>query len=202
MNRITPEKILSLLPQTQCKKCGYGSCRDYADAITKGAPINCCPTGGEKNIKQLSRLTKKPFVSLNPIYGNEQPHHIVAIDESLCVGCELCIQVCPVDAIIGAKGLAHSVLVQQCTGCDLCIKACPVDCIMTKDTTNNPAVKSTWSALSAFRAKTNYGKRQNRLERQEKKRMQAISKKENATKRKNMIAAALEKARMKIQKEK
>jgi electron transport complex protein RnfB len=50
-------------------------------------------------------------------------------DEQICIGCTLCIQACPVDAIVGAAKQMHTVVAAECTGCELCVAPCPVDCI-------------------------------------------------------------------------
>ena len=124
------ERIDALLPQTQCTRCGYQGCRPYAEAIAKGdAPINQCPPGGAAGIVKLADLLKTLPLPLNPANGVEKPLEVALIDESLCIGCTLCIQACPVDAIVGAAKLMHTVLSSWCTGCELCIAPCPVDCI-------------------------------------------------------------------------
>ena len=51
------------------------------------------------------------------------------IDEARCIGCARCIAACPVDAIVGAQGLMHTVVEPWCIGCALCLPPCPVDCI-------------------------------------------------------------------------
>ena len=51
------------------------------------------------------------------------------IDEARCIGCTRCIDACPVDAIVGAQGLMHTVVEPWCIGCALCLPPCPVDCI-------------------------------------------------------------------------
>lgn len=126
--------IDALLPQTQCRKCGYDGCRPYADAIAAGtAPVNRCPPGGAAGIERLAGLLGVPPLPLDPACGREstpQVAHIVAAD---CIGCTLCIQACPVDAIIGAPKLMHGVLAEHCTGCELCLPPCPVDCIELVD---------------------------------------------------------------------
>lgn len=124
------ERIDSLLPQTQCTRCGYPSCRDYADAITNGeAGINQCPPGGAAGIAALAQLLDRDPLQLNPANGVEKPREIAFIDEAVCIGCTKCIQACPVDAIVGASKLMHTILADECTGCELCIAPCPVDCI-------------------------------------------------------------------------
>ena len=124
------ERIDALLPQTQCTKCGYAGCRPYADAIAGGqAGINQCPPGGAAGIAKLAALLNRLPVPLNPANGIEQPLRVAVINESLCIGCTLCIQVCPVDAIVGSAKRMHSVVPLLCTGCDLCVPPCPVDCI-------------------------------------------------------------------------
>ncbi len=123
-------RIDAILPQTQCTKCGYSGCRPYAEAIAAGlADINQCPPGGAAGIARLAALTGRPARPLNPSHGAERPLHVAVIDEPLCIGCTLCIQACPVDAIVGAARVMHSVVAEWCNGCDLCLPACPMDCI-------------------------------------------------------------------------
>lgn len=124
------EKIDAVLPQTQCTKCGYDGCRPYAEAIARGeADINQCPPGGDHGIHLLAELLDKPYKPLNPVHGVEQPRMVAVIDEPVCIGCTLCIQACPVDAIVGAAKLMHTIVADLCSGCDLCVAPCPVDCI-------------------------------------------------------------------------
>ena len=124
------ERIDALLPQTQCTRCGYPTCRDYATAIATGdADFNQCPPGGTAGIVALAGLLGRAPKPLNPANGVEKPRAITLIDEAVCIGCTKCIQACPVDAIVGASKWMHTVLVDECTGCDLCIPPCPVDCI-------------------------------------------------------------------------
>ena len=124
------EKIDALLPQTQCGQCGYPGCRPYAEAIARDeADINQCPPGGEAGIRALADLLGREAKPLNPDHGEEAPPTVAVIDENVCIGCTLCIQACPVDAIVGAPKLMHTVIEAECTGCDLCLAPCPVDCI-------------------------------------------------------------------------
>jgi electron transport complex protein RnfB len=123
------DKIDGILPQTQCGQCGYPGCRPYAEAIAKGeADINRCPPGGEEGIKRLADLLgveAKPLgEGLEP-----KPKAVAMIDENTCIGCTLCIQACPVDAIVGASKQMHTIVADLCTGCELCLAPCPVDCI-------------------------------------------------------------------------
>lgn len=123
------EKIDAILPQTQCGQCGYPGCKPYAEAIAKGeADINRCPPGGEEGVRRLAELLG---VEPKPLgEGLEhKPKSVAVIDENLCIGCTLCIQACPVDAIVGAAKQMHTVVPELCTGCELCVQPCPVDCI-------------------------------------------------------------------------
>ena len=126
------EQINQVLPQTQCGQCGYPGCKPYAEAIAIGeAPINQCPPGGQDGIRKLAELLDVEELELNPENGVEdEVDTIVEIVEADCIGCTKCIQVCPVDAIVGAAKHMHTIIGDECTGCDLCIPACPVDCII------------------------------------------------------------------------
>lgn len=122
--------IDALLPQTQCTKCGYAGCQPYADAIASGvADINQCPPGGDEGVALLARLLGREAKPLNPENGVYRPPQVAVIDEATCIGCTKCIQACPVDAIVGASKLMHTVIASWCTGCELCLPPCPVDCI-------------------------------------------------------------------------
>ena len=128
--RSLADRVDALLPQTQCTKCGYDGCRPYADAIAEGAaPINRCPPGGDDGVAALAALLGTPLLPLDLSRGEPGPLLVARIDESHCIGCTLCIQACPVDAIVGANKHMHTVLDDWCTGCDLCVAPCPVDCI-------------------------------------------------------------------------
>jgi electron transport complex protein RnfB len=154
------DTIDALLPQTQCTRCGYDGCRPYAEALAAGkASINRCPPGGEPLIQTLADLLGRPPLALDPACGTHQPFSVALIDEEHCIGCTLCIQACPVDAIIGANQWMHTVLADQCTGCERCVAPCPVDCI-----TMVPAGHD-WSEEDARHARDRYEQRNNRLQR-------------------------------------
>ena len=126
----TLDDIESCLPQTQCTKCGYPSCSEYAVAVReRSADINRCPPGGEVTTKALANLlaaVNKPLAEdCEPFPGRQ----IARIRETDCIGCTLCIAPCPTDAIIGTNKHMHTVLLQNCTGCGICVDFCPVDCI-------------------------------------------------------------------------
>ena len=123
-------RIDALLPQTQCTECGYAGCRPYAEAVAQGeADINQCPPGGQSTIAALAQLLGREPKPLNPANGAYRPPQVAVIDEAACIGCTKCIAACPVDAIVGASKLMHTVIASWCTGCELCIPPCPVDCI-------------------------------------------------------------------------
>ena len=122
------EKIEAILPQTQCGQCGFPGCKPYAEAIAKGeSDINKCPPGGAEGVQRLADLLGREVKALD---AEEKPKAVAIIDENTCIGCTLCIQACPVDAIVGASKHMHVVIEPLCTGCELCIPACPVDCIV------------------------------------------------------------------------
>ena len=124
------EQIDELLPQTQCGQCGFPGCRPYAESIANGDAINKCPPGGQATINAIANLLDVPAPELDAEHGEEAEVRTVAyIREDECIGCTKCIQACPVDAILGAAKLMHTVIADECTGCDLCVEPCPVDCI-------------------------------------------------------------------------
>ncbi len=128
-------QIDSVLPQTQCSRCGYPICLDYAGALANDeADINQCTPGGEAGIAKLVNLLNKPAEPLNPVNGVIGALQVAVIDEDVCIGCTLCIKACPVDAILGSNKMMHTVIDSECTGCDLCAPVCPVDCISMVDT--------------------------------------------------------------------
>jgi len=158
LTAVTVDAIDALLPQTQCRRCRYDSCRAYAEAIAGGnAPINRCPPGGDATVATLADLLGRPALAIDPSCGPTTPLAIARIDEATCIGCTLCIQACPTDAIVGAAKLMHTVIANRCTGCELCLPPCPVDCIAML-----PAERS-WSTADAERARQRFSLRNARL---------------------------------------
>ena len=193
-------EIDALLPQTQCTKCGYPSCRRYADAMAAGeADINQCPPGGAAGILQLAALLGRDVKPLNPVNGVERTRLVAVIDEARCIGCTLCIQACPVDAIAGAAKLMHTVVTELCSGCDLCVAPCPVDCIAMEPARGDDLV---WDEKRANAARARFERRASRLERERRDRAarlaaKALKSKQDpgAEKKRAIIRAAIERAR-------
>ncbi|WP_211214043.1 electron transport complex subunit RsxB [Arenimonas oryziterrae] len=145
------EQINRLLPQTQCGQCDFAGCRPYAEAIARGdADINRCPPGGDAGIRALALLLGREPKPLDPAHGIEKPPVVAFIREAECIGCTKCIQACPVDAIIGAPKLMHTVLADLCTGCELCIPPCPVDCIDLIPPRRHPGATAVRYSLSTL----------------------------------------------------
>jgi electron transport complex protein RnfB len=197
-------RIDALLPQTQCTKCGYPACRPYAEAIATGeAEINQCPPGGDAAIRELAALLGREVRPLDPRKGIEQPRRVALIDEARCIGCTLCIQACPVDAIVGAPKLMHTVVTELCTGCDLCLPPCPVDCIAMVPATGADAI---WGLPRADAARERFERRRSRHEHERRERTarlaaRALKAKENpdAEKKRVIVQAAIERARARRQ---
>ncbi len=162
------EQILAVLPQTQCTRCGYPDCAGYAQAVASGqAPINQCPPGGAQGIQRLSHITGQPVVPLNPDFGLEAPRMVAIIDENWCIGCTLCLPVCPTDAIVGSNKMMHTVIEPYCTGCALCLPVCPVDCITLENVTDSATGWDAWSQDQADIARDRYKLHSNRRVRDE-----------------------------------
>lgn len=152
------DAIDAALPQTQCTRCGYPDCRAYAEAIAGGtAGIDRCPPGGAEGVERLARLTGRPVVPLDPACGAEGPLRLAVIDETWCIGCTLCIKACPVDCIVGASKVMHTVVASQCTGCELCVPVCPVDCISMEATSGERTGWQAWGEAPAAQARDRYG---------------------------------------------
>ena len=176
--RALAQQIDAILPQTQCGQCSYPGCMPYAEAIAAGvADINQCPPGGQAGINALAQLLGIATKALNPTHGIEQPLRIAFVDEANCIGCTLCIQACPVDAILGASKQMHTVLLQECTGCELCVAPCPTACISmqavptTLASQPHPypvyALRPAKDRLAAAHARSRYQFRRFRLEREQ-----------------------------------
>ncbi len=163
MNGGSPSELLlagrihAALPQTQCTRCGYPDCSAYAQAIaSKQAGINQCPPGGAEGITRLAAITGQPVLPLAPSNGLETPRSVAIIDEAWCIGCTLCLDACPTDAIMGSNKLMHTVIEPYCTGCELCIPVCPVDCISLENVTGNHTGWDAWSSAQAEEARIRY----------------------------------------------
>ena len=153
------DSLLDVLPQTQCTRCGYSDCAAYAQAMAMAAgiaAINQCPPGGAQGIALLATLTGQTVLVLNPLHGLETPRNVAWIDENWCIGCTLCINACPVDAIMGSNKLMHSVIEAYCTGCELCLPVCPVDCIVLENVTGTATGWDAWSQSLADLARSRY----------------------------------------------
>jgi electron transport complex protein RnfB len=193
-------RIDALLPQTQCRQCGYRGCRPYAEALATGhAGANQCPPGGEQGARELAALVGVAFKPVDSRFGTTKPPAVAVIDEALCIGCTLCIQACPVDAIAGAAGLMHTVIARACTGCELCVLPCPVDCIRMVETGARPARAE--RRLVADTARRRFELREIRLERERHARYGATDSGANAAEagvKQRTVQRAVERARLRL----
>lgn len=182
------DRIDALLPQTQCRRCGEDGCRPYAQAIADGlAPIDRCLPGGDATIAALAELLRVPALPLDASRGTPRPLALAFIDEASCIGCTLCIEACPTDAIVGATKQMHTILADRCTGCELCLPPCPVDCIAML-----PAGRD-WTPVDADLARERFAARRERLARKTQPRKpHAVDPRDE---RKDAVAAALARAR-------
>ncbi len=169
-----------------------------------------------EGVARLANLLGKPVIPLNPDNGMERPRPVAFIDETLCIGCTLCIQACPVDAIVGAAKQMHTVVAELCTGCDLCVAPCPVDCIAMLPVTQSRTGWDAWSQQQADAARKRHDFRTYRLRRERAENDARLAAKAGAklkaveteatltpeekaeqTRKKAIIQAAIERARLK-----
>ena len=164
-DRLLASRIDALLPQTQCRQCGHPGCRPYAEALAAGAAdVNQCPPGGDELARQLAALLGVACKPVDARFGVTKPPAVALIDEAVCIGCTLCIQACPVDAIVGAARLVHTVIAGECTGCELCLPPCPVACIDMVEAGTQPTRMERRAA--ADRARARFDLRSARLNRE------------------------------------
>ena len=170
--KLTVEIIHEKLPQTQCKNCGFEDCAGYAEAIFQGnANINRCWPGEQNTLKSLAKLLNIDPPELDQKFSKSKWNTTAIIEESLCIGCTLCIAACPIDSIIGSAKTMHTVLNSSCSGCGLCVPPCPTDCIEIKDI--ETAIEEGFSGADMIANLTNversnlwldrYNRRNNRL---------------------------------------
>jgi electron transport complex protein RnfB len=213
----TAALLHAALPQTQCTRCGYPDCAGYAEAIASGeAEINQCPPGGAQGIVRLAELTGRKPLPLNADLGVEGPRTVAVIDENWCIGCTLCLDACPTDAILGGNKQMHTVIEPYCTGCELCVPVCPVDCIALENASGERTGWNAWSEAEARQALQRYELRQARKAREETEHAQRMEEKARAkladlpalthgaegaelARKKAVIEAALARARAKRQ---
>ncbi|WP_420465862.1 RnfABCDGE type electron transport complex subunit B [Panacagrimonas sp.] len=186
------DRLDALLPQTQCTRCGYPACRPYAEALASGrAEINRCPPGGDAGVARLAELLHRPKLPLDPSRGVEKSVETVArVVEADCIGCTKCIQACPVDAIVGAMNLMHTVMAAECNGCELCLPVCPVDCIEMIDIPTAPAA---YQRAAHYRQR--YNARNSRLARRAQQAGVERHRRKEAKAAYDPVAAALARAR-------
>lgn len=193
------DSVDGCLAQTQCQRCGYASCRAYAKAIVEdGEAINRCPPGGEKTLASLAKLLQREAVELNPECGEFSGFKLALIDEQWCIGCTVCIQKCPLDAIVGASQRMHTVVTGLCSGCELCVEPCPTGCISMVEPAQHPATHASvisWSQHRQEGAKRRYASRESRLQRHQAQNKEAKHRRRlrrsNLTDKQNAIEAAL-----------
>lgn len=188
------DRIDAILPQTQCRQCGYSGCRPYAEAIATGhADLNRCPPGGPETVRTLSKLTGLP---MKPLESVGKPPAVARIDEGACIGCTLCIQACPVDAIVGAANVMHTVIDTECSGCELCLPPCPVDCIAMIPTRAHTAHEDRLRRAAHF--KRRFAAREARLERDRVEQIAASRAKVDEQRRRATIKRVMERARQRL----
>ena len=187
-------RIHSALPQTQCTRCAYPDCAAYAQAVADDeAGINQCPPGGAEGIARLAVITGRSALPLNPGNGSEAPRTVAVIDEAWCIGCTLCMPVCPTDAILGSNKRMHTVIEPYCTGCELCVAVCPVDCISLEIVSGDRTGWQAWSQPQADEALQRYGFHRTKAAHEAQ--AEAVPDDDEAARKRTVIDAALARSR-------
>jgi electron transport complex protein RnfB len=190
-------RLDALLPQTQCRQCGYRGCRPYAEAMASGrAGTNQCPPGGDDGAHALAAVLGVAYTPVDRRFGMTKPPSRAVIDEAKCIGCVLCIQACPVDAIVGAAKYMHTVIADNCTGCELCLPPCPVDCIAMAATGAAPG-RDEQRAI-AQRARIRFDTRERRLLRNRTAAEKEVARKAAANRKHRTVQGAIERARLRL----
>ena len=188
-------RLLDALPHTQCTRCGWPDCAAYARTIAAGhAPINQCPVGGAEGVRRLAAITGQAPLPLDAERGAEAPRAVAWIAEDACIGCTRCVQVCPVDCIIGAPRRMHTVMEEECTGCARCVPVCPVDCIHMENVSGAACGWDAWSTTQAAAARARYARVQTRRAQQQRATTTVTSVEGQIEARRATIRAALERA--------
>jgi electron transport complex protein RnfB len=186
-----------LLPQTQCRQCGYAGCNPYAEAMAAGrAGANQCPPGGDDGARALAEELGVAYTPVDQRFGTTKPPSFALIDETKCIGCALCIQACPVDAIVGAAKYMHTVIVDDCTGCELCLQPCPVDCIAMVAT--GAVADRGEQRGAAQRARKRFAARERRLLRNRAAAEKDIAHKAAVARKRRVVQGAIERAQLRL----
>src|SRR5690606_42080007 len=76
------ERLVRILPQTQCGQCGFDGCRPYAAAMARGeAGPDRCPPGGDAGARALARLLRVPAVPYDRARGEHKPPQVALRSE-------------------------------------------------------------------------------------------------------------------------
>ena len=56
------------------------------------------------------------------------------VDNEKCVGCEECVDVCPVDVFEMEDGKSTPANAEECLGCESCVEVCEAEAITIEET--------------------------------------------------------------------
>ena len=134
---------------------GFGIIRDLVSGL-EGYML-------EKGFNTVSELTGKALAQVKNWENlNLEYKVIAAIDESKCIGCQLCYIACE-DGAHQAIGLSQNgtrvphIIEENCVGCNLCSLVCPVEECITMVRTDDGSKQATWQDyMAADRAPTKF----------------------------------------------
>lgn len=55
------------------------------------------------------------------------------VDQEKCVGCEECVDVCPVEVFEMENDKSSPVNAEECMGCESCVEVCEEDAIVVEE---------------------------------------------------------------------